>query len=99
MTDIYKRGGRRPGAGRPKNSGKWSEPTVPVRIPARFIPLLEGLRLGFYRVVQVQVPADILTQYRSRFCQKCNSEWLTADGHLIKCLNCGEQIQGEGVEL
>lgn len=28
-----KRGGRRVGAGRPKGSGRFGEPTVPVRVP------------------------------------------------------------------
>jgi hypothetical protein len=29
-----KRGGRRRGAGRPKGSGRYDEPTVPIRVPA-----------------------------------------------------------------
>jgi len=31
------RGGKRKGAGRPKNSGKYKEPTKPVRIPVSLI--------------------------------------------------------------
>lgn len=31
--EIYSRGGKRPGAGRPKGTGKFGEPTVLVRVP------------------------------------------------------------------
>ena len=32
-----KRGGRRPGAGRPKGTGKYGEPTRAVRVPERLV--------------------------------------------------------------
>jgi hypothetical protein len=34
-TQPVKRGGRRVDAGRPRGSGLFGEPTIPVRIPAR----------------------------------------------------------------
>lgn len=37
------RGGRRPGAGRPKNSGSYFEPTTPVRIPQSLLPMVQSL--------------------------------------------------------
>lgn len=38
-----KRGGRRKGAGRPKGSGRYGEPTVPVRVPAKLVGQVEAL--------------------------------------------------------
>lgn len=35
--DNLKRGGRRSGAGRPKGTGKFGEPTVPVRVPVSLV--------------------------------------------------------------
>ncbi|QUS40671.1 hypothetical protein RPMA_18915 [Tardiphaga alba] len=41
------RGGRRPGAGRPRASGRYGEPTLPVRIPISLIlPVRRLLELG-----------------------------------------------------
>lgn len=37
------RGGKREGAGRPKGSGKYKEPTKPVRIPISKLSLIERL--------------------------------------------------------
>lgn len=31
------RGGYRPGSGRPKGTGKWGEPTKPMRAPTKFV--------------------------------------------------------------
>ena len=36
-------GGRRPGAGRPKGSGKFREQTVPMRVPLGFVDALHQL--------------------------------------------------------
>lgn len=36
------KGGTRPGAGRPKNSGKYQEATKAIRVPIRMISIMEG---------------------------------------------------------
>lgn len=36
------RGGRRPGAGRPKGTGKFGEETIPVRVPRSMAHMVEG---------------------------------------------------------
>ena len=41
-----RRGGRRPGAGRPKGTGPYGEPTRPVRIPESLLPQIEGMLAG-----------------------------------------------------
>jgi DNA polymerase V len=42
MTNSRK-GGARAGAGRPKNSGKYQEPTKAIRLPLRMLSIVEGL--------------------------------------------------------
>ena len=42
-TRNGRRGGRRPGAGRPKHSGSYREPTTPVRIPQSLLPVVQNL--------------------------------------------------------
>lgn len=37
------RGGSREGAGRPKNSGKYKEPTKAIRVPLRMASIIDGL--------------------------------------------------------
>lgn len=37
------RGGMREGAGRPKNSGKYKEPTKAIRVPLRMVSIIDGL--------------------------------------------------------
>ncbi len=37
MQNISNHGGKRRGAGRPKGSGRYGEPTVPVRVPAAMV--------------------------------------------------------------
>lgn len=37
MTHNISRGGKRPGAGRPKGQGKFGEPTKPVRVPESMV--------------------------------------------------------------
>lgn len=41
-----RRGGRRPGAGRPRGSGPYGEPTRPVRIPESLLPQIEDMLAG-----------------------------------------------------
>ena len=50
------RGGKRKGAGRPKNSGKWGEPTKAVRLPVSKIDKLMKIleRNGLDAVLQFQ---------------------------------------------
>lgn len=40
---TLQRGGKRSGAGRPKGSGKFGEPTVPVRVPVSLVEDVQGL--------------------------------------------------------
>jgi len=41
-----RRGGLRPGAGRPKGTGPYGEPTRPIRIPESLLPRVEDLLAG-----------------------------------------------------
>jgi hypothetical protein len=40
---LLKRGGRRIGAGRPKGTYEYGEPTVPVRVPAKLVSQVKAL--------------------------------------------------------
>ncbi len=46
-TRKSRSGGMRPGAGRPKGSGKFKENTRPIRVPERLLPQIENM-LDFY---------------------------------------------------
>ena len=54
MTKPSSRGGRRPGAGRPKQSGSYGEPTTPVRIPNSLLPLVKDILAQ--KLMQNQTP-------------------------------------------
>ena len=44
---MSSKGGARKGAGRKPGSGKWGEPTVPVRVPASKAPLISQVIEGW----------------------------------------------------
>lgn len=59
-TPTPKRGGLRPGAGRKTGSGRFNEPTQPVRVPVSLLPDLQAL-LAVHR--QSQPVAGLKTLY------------------------------------
>lgn len=54
-----KRGGRRPGAGRPPGTGKYGEPTRAVRLPARMVDHLPTLVSAWLSRVQEASPEEV----------------------------------------
>jgi DNA polymerase V len=58
VTPIKKtKGGLRPGAGRPKNSGKYYEATKAIRVPIRMISIVEGFLAASFPLYACKVSA------------------------------------------
>jgi hypothetical protein len=54
--NVSHRGGRRVGAGRPKGSGRYGEPTVPVRVPVTLVAEVEA----FVRKAKRKLPLFVM---------------------------------------
>ncbi len=59
------RGGKRAGAGRPKGSGKYKEPTKPLRVPISKLSLIEKL---------IKLPINTIKKMFSENDKKNNKE-------------------------
>lgn len=55
---LRKRGGRREGAGRPKGSGRYGEPTASVRVPLSLVAEVEKLIADKTRIKRVFMAMD-----------------------------------------
>ena len=53
MSDIkHTHGGARPGAGRPKGSGKYKEPTKAIRVPESSVTYIKEFLTGYPDVIE-----------------------------------------------
>ncbi len=59
MSDIkHTHGGARPGAGRPKGSGKYKEPTKAIRVPESSVTYIKEFLIGYPDVIEFSQAAS-----------------------------------------
>ncbi|MEP0913294.1 hypothetical protein NDI45_20490 [Leptolyngbya sp. GB1-A1] len=82
MGTEKKRGGIRKGAGRPPNSGKYGEPTDPVRLPARSTKYVEELVDAIWEFLRQQSTQEDLLPLIFRELNDTFSKFLNSGFHL-----------------
>lgn len=81
------RGGARYGAGRPRGSGTWGEPTKPMRIPLSLVAEVENF-LQTKMWLSVPIPPHTFAKYGSHVTKSIDAT-VVADNDVLAATNTG----------